>query len=576
MQLHSAHIGMITILQRVLILMMLLLLLCPVSSLAEEEPEEEEDWWEESADWRGDWEEMGLFQYADLQGDTLVILDGVTTLGWVEEEEWAFEGQPYSEGELKDGPQFDRSFDGKNFRKVSLPDTLRCLGGETFIAHDFEMFTLPDSLELIADGAFVYCDFDVLRIESTLPAEVILGGLYDCSVAAYEVPEDHPLYRSVDGVLFSRDGKTLISYPNGRRDTHYDVPPGVERISDLHSDYLQTVSLPIGLKTVDDYGFSGCSRLQAVSLPLTVQKLGKNVFYGCVSLELVSLPEGLEADKDLDKRYMVYYPDDALYRGDNGDTLAGTKSTGRVNAPGRLFSPDPKESYVFDFSTRGARKQSLIPVYDTADAANAYRWYRQGKTVYMGAFENGRVALYEPLGGTYTAADGHGSILGWVRITDVAYLSPETLFEYAEVKPRSPMPVWWNHLPDYDFWTPWETVIPLEERNYKPTLFGAFVRFDDPVTHAVFGCAIQDAELTRVPDGTDQVYGIVFNPAFLEDIPLWTEPGGAELKTLVGGIQIRILAEKDGWVQITDGTDTGWVEQDYVRVVPAKQEDEEE
>ena len=42
MQLHSAHIGMITILQRVLILMMLLLLLCPVSSLAEEEPEEEE------------------------------------------------------------------------------------------------------------------------------------------------------------------------------------------------------------------------------------------------------------------------------------------------------------------------------------------------------------------------------------------------------------------------------------------------------------------------------------------------------------------------------------------------------
>ena len=81
MQLHSAHVSMISILQRVLILMMLLLLLCPVSSLAEEEPEEEDDWWEESSDWRADWEEMGLFQYADLEGDTLVILDGVTTLG---------------------------------------------------------------------------------------------------------------------------------------------------------------------------------------------------------------------------------------------------------------------------------------------------------------------------------------------------------------------------------------------------------------------------------------------------------------------------------------------------------------
>lgn len=570
MQMHSAHVSMITILQRVLILMMLLLLLCPVSSLAEEEPEEEDDWWEESSDWRADWEELGLFQYADLEGDTLVILDGVTTLGWVEERERAFEGQPFPKGELTDGPRFDRSLDGKNFRKVSLPDTLRCLGLETFIAHDFEMFTLPDSLELIADGAFVYCDFDVLRIESTLPAQVILGGLYDCTVTAYEVPEDHPLYKSVDGVLFSKDGKTLISYPNGRRGTHYDVPAGVERISDVHNGYLQTISLPIGLKVVDDYGFSGCTRLQAISLPLTVQTLGKNAFDGCVSLELVSLPEGMEADKDLDERHAVYYTDDDLFRGDNGNTLAGARSHGRIDAPGRLFSRDPSPSYVFDDSTGGASKRSMVPVYDTADAANAYRWYRQGKTVYMGAYENGRVALHEPLGDIY------GSILGWVRITDVAYLSPETLFEYAEVKPRSPMPVWWNHLPDYDFSTPCETVIPLEERNYKPTLFGAFVRFYDPVTYAVFGCAIQDAELTRVPDGTDQVYGIVFNPAFLEDIPLWTEPGGAELKTLVGGSQIRILAEEDGWVQITDGTDTGWVEQDYVRVVPAKQEDEEE
>ena len=573
MQLHSAHVSMITILQRVLILMMLLLLLCPVSSLAEEEPEEEDDWWEESSDWRADWEEMGLFQYADLEGDTLVILDGVTTLGWVEESEWAFEGQPFPKGELTNGPQFDRSFDGKNFRKVSLPDTLRCLGGETFIAHDFEMFTLPDSLELIADGAFVYCDFDVLRIESTLPAEVILGGLYDCTVTAYEVPEDHPLYKSVDGVLFSKDGKTLISYPNGRRGTHYDVPAGTERISDIHDEDLQTISLPIGLQAIDDYGFAGCTRLQAISLPLTVRELGKNVFYECVSLELVSLPEGLEADKDVDGRAAQYYPDAAIFRGDNGDTLSGGRSEGSIRAPGRLYSRSARETTVRDLNSKASYRQKLINVYDTADAPGSYRAYRSGKTVFMGAYENGRVALYEPLGGTYTAAEGYGSIIGWVSIGDVEYLTPEALFTYAGVKPRSTMKVWWNHLPDYAYWTPWETVLPEREKGYKATLFGAFVRFDDPVTHAVFGCAIQDAELTRMPDGTDDVYGIVFNPEFLEDIPLRTEPDGAELKTLAGGTQVRILAEKDGWAQVTDGRDTGWVEQDHVCVVPEKEDE---
>ena len=214
----------------------------------------------------------------------------------------------------------------------------------------------------------------------------------------------------------------------------------------------------------------------------------------------------------------------------------------------------------------------MIPVYDSADAAYSTRIYPQGKTVYMGAYENGRVAVYEPLEGTYTAAN----LLGWARITDVEYLNSQTLFEYAEVKPRSTLPVWWSHLPDEEDWTSWETVIPLEGRNYEPALFGAFVCFNDSRTHAVFGCTIQDADLTRIPDGTDHVYGIVFNPQFLEDVTLLTVPGGAELKTVVGGTQVRILAEENGWSQVTDGEDTGWVEKDHVRVVAAKQEGEDE
>ncbi len=540
-----------------------LLALLPVCSFGEDE-------WEDAADWRADWEEMGLFEYADLQGDTLVILDGVECLGMVEDSEWAFEGQPYKAGEWQDGPRFDSSFDRKGFRRVSLPSTLRCIGGESFIGYDFESFTLPASLELIAEDAFAYCSFDTLRIESTLPIEVILNSVYECYVKAYEVPEDHPLYKSVDGVLFSKDGKTLLSYPDSRRDTHYDVPRGVERIRGIHNEYLQTVSLPIGLKSIDDYGFSGCTRLQAIVVPLTVQEIGKEPFFGCVSLELVSLPEGLSAGKDTDGVWAEYYPDDNLYRGDNGDTLAGAKSTGSIDAPGRLFSPNAKESYVY--SNDVFAKQSLVTVYDTADAPNAYRGYRQGKTVYMGAYENGRVALYEPLGGTYVDAEGHGSIIGWVPITDLQYLSPENLFTYAAVRPHSVMKVWWNHLPDYEWWTPWETVIPIEERDFKPTLFGAFVRFDDPLTHAVFGCAIQDAELTRIPDGTDAVYGIVYNDSFQEDIPLQSAPESSTVKMMIGGTQVQVLDEKGSWAQVTDGTDTGWVKKSCLMIVPEEQE----
>ena len=578
-------------LRRLTALLLVLLLTIPACAPAEEEDEwddagwdeedwDEEDWdeeddedWEnwEPDDWESFWEEEGFFDFCGVEDGTLTIFEGVTSIGM----DWHSGEGSDEAADPGPGLQFDRSY-SPVFRRVVLPSTLRRIDSEAFISYHFETFTISDSLEALAEDAFVHCTFDVLRIESAMPVETVLDSLYDCSVIAFEVPEDHPLLRSVDGVLFSKDGKTLLSYPGGRTDTHYDVPAGVERIANIHNESLQTVSLPIGLRSVDDFAFSFCTRLQAIALPLTVRELGHDVFYCCVSLETVSLPDGLTAERDEDGRYAEYYADDALFRGDNGDTLGGSRSAGEIDAPGRLSAgAGASPMIVWDLAKRTSSTQRLISIYDTADAADSYRFYRSGKTVLMGDFRNGRVALYEPLGGTYIAEDRYGDIIGWVDIADVEYLQPESLFPYASVRPRPVMKVWWNHLPDYDTWTPWETVIPTEGREYKATLFGAFVRFSDPATRAVFGCAIQDADLTRVPDGTDNVYGIVFNPAFMEDVPLRAEPDGREAKMLCGGTQVEILEEEDGWVLVSDGTDTGWVKQDHVRAVPEEQEDDE-
>ena len=552
-----------------LLLLLLVLLLIPLGISAEEN--DESDW--EPADWRQYWEEEGLFNYCDVRDDTLIIYEGVTVLS-------KYGSNPDNEDEsplLKqledaaDAPalSFDRSWD-PDFHRVSLPSTLRAIDDEAFIYYSFDTFTIPAQVELLSRWAFTYCHFDQLRVESNLPVETILDSLYDCTVKAWDVPDDHPTLKTIDGVLFSKDGKTLIDYPNARHDTHYDVPAGVERIMDIHNESLQTISLPIGLKAVDDHAFSGCTRLQAIALPLTVTEIGRDIFSSCVSLELVSLPEGLSADKDESGRWEKYYSDESHYRGDNGDTLAGALSTGRINAPGRLIRADAANSD--DWTVQ--RKRPLIPVYDSADDATARGWYYQGKIVYMGWYDKGRVALFEPLGGTYTGTNGYGKLLGWVSLENVEYLNPQELFAYADVRLKSTMPVWWNHLPDYEYWTPWETVIPLEGRDYEPVLFGAFVRFADPVTHAVFGCAIQDVELTRVPDGTDHVYGIVYNLRFLEDIPLCPSPGEEPQLLLAGGTQVQILETGEQWSKVTDGRNTGWVEDQYLKIVEAQEEKE--
>lgn len=539
------------------------LLLLPIGVFCEDTAED--------YDWRSDWEEYGYFDYCDVQGDNLIIKEGVTALGWAKTSYWDedIEEDVEVEPKFEDGLCFDRSIEGGDFHRVMLPSTLRYLGMEAFCRYLFTEFTLPEQLEIIESDAFVYCTFDVLRIETVLPFDDILDSMYDSCVIAYEVPEGHPLYRAVDGVLFSADGKTLLAYPNGRKDTHYDVPAGVEHIGHgaFSNENLQTVSLPIGLRSVGDYGFSGCTRLQSVVLPLTVAEIGEDIFHMCVSLELVSLPEGLQASRNENSGWVQYYPDETVYRGDNGDTLGGERSNGSVCAPGRLYRhQDDTESSTY--------MSSRVGIYDSADAVSCRRYYRNGKIVYMGQYQNGRVSLYEPLGGNYATGNGYGDIIGWADIRDVQYLSEETLFVYASVEPYETMPVWWNHLPDYATWLPWVTRIPMEDRFYTYVLFGPFVRFADSVSHAVFACAVQNADMRREPDGTDNVYGIVYNTDFLNDIPLIAKPDGESIKVMTGGTQVRVLNETDSWYYLTDGRDTGWVGKEYVKLIPAKQEGE--
>ncbi|MBQ1213080.1 MAG: leucine-rich repeat protein [Clostridia bacterium] len=68
---------------------------------------------------------------------------------------------------------------------------------------------------------------------------------------SYYVQKNNTLYRSVDGVIFTADLKTLVLFP-ALRSGHYDVPDGVEYISDgaFGKSRLESISLPSSLKSV--------------------------------------------------------------------------------------------------------------------------------------------------------------------------------------------------------------------------------------------------------------------------------------------------------------------------------------
>ncbi len=133
---------------------------------------------------------------------------------------------------------------------------------------------LPQGVREIGSNAFAGCS---ALTTITLPAslETLRAAFDGCSaLAEIAVAPGNKNYRSVDGVLFSVDGRTALYYPAGKAATEYAIPDGTERVASS--------------------AFRDCSALTAITFPASVRELGGETFYGCVALRTVALPDAVE------------------------------------------------------------------------------------------------------------------------------------------------------------------------------------------------------------------------------------------------------------------------------------------
>lgn len=83
------------------------------------------------------------------------------------------------------------------------------------------------------------------------------------------VSENNPYYTSIDGVLFSKDKKTLVAYPRGRFDETYYVPDGTEYIAAgafFNNRFLRQLTFPDSLSKISANPFAGCKFLKKLHI----------------------------------------------------------------------------------------------------------------------------------------------------------------------------------------------------------------------------------------------------------------------------------------------------------------------
>ena len=92
-----------------------------------------------------------------------------------------------------------------------------------------------------------------------------------------EVHPDNPYFKSVDGALFSKDGKVLLGYPLGNSRTHYEIPEGTETMAEnmfYPTVYNGTGSL-IYMQTIP---------LKSVAFPATFKMISAGAFQNAFNI----------------------------------------------------------------------------------------------------------------------------------------------------------------------------------------------------------------------------------------------------------------------------------------------------
>ena len=167
-----------------------------------------------------------------------------------------------------------------------------------------------------------YYNLETIEIPSTV-SNIESSSFRTCySLYSINVNESNKTYSSINGVLFSKDKKTIVSYPNNRDGKEYIIPEGTEIIGESafrSNENLQNIIIPEGIKIIKTLAFAYTKQLVRLEFPSTLQTigrdaccesqnlgsvifskfcgsvtLGRDVFINCKNLQYVFLPKQLK------------------------------------------------------------------------------------------------------------------------------------------------------------------------------------------------------------------------------------------------------------------------------------------
>ena len=185
---------------------------------------------------------------------------------------------------------------------IQIPDEVTQIDENALINHNLLTLSSGDGITEFPRTIFFGCDnLETLYIGKNVATIDYFDMGAFAKVRNFYVDEDNLYFQSIDGVLFSKDGKTLIRYSSGNEREEYVIPNGVEDIG-FRAFYFATsikkLVMPNSVIKIEDFAFHDTGAIEEIIFSENLISIGSYVFYissvSCKPMEQLIIPASVK------------------------------------------------------------------------------------------------------------------------------------------------------------------------------------------------------------------------------------------------------------------------------------------
>lgn len=152
---------------------------------------------------------------------------------------------------------------------------------------------IPDSVKNIKYCAFGYLPLKNIKIPASVE-NIDVNAFSGCSyLENIEVDENNKNYKSINGMLYNKEGTKLIHAAGGKT---INVPEKTKTIGESafgYNNIVTEINIPDSVNTIESNAFEMCSSLNKISLPNSITKIENYTFEGCETLKNITIPNSI-------------------------------------------------------------------------------------------------------------------------------------------------------------------------------------------------------------------------------------------------------------------------------------------